>query len=44
MTLRHPMKLSVSLHQKHKKFFDEKFSYDIIRLLIAEVSTDKNSF
>lgn len=38
MTLHRPMKVFLSIHQKHKKFFDDKFSYDIIKLMIAEVS------
>lgn len=36
-----PTKVYVSLHQKHKKFFDDKFSYDTIRLLLAEIDTSK---
>ncbi len=39
--LKEPTKAFISLHQKHKKFFDDKFSYDIIRLMIAEVDTSK---
>ena len=39
-----PTKAFVTIYQKHKKFFDDKFSYDVLRILIAEVSTNKNSF
>ena len=29
------VKAHISIHQKHKKFFDDKFSYDIIRILVG---------
>ena len=44
LSLSKPGKVYATIHQKHKKFFDDKFTYDIIRILIAEVSTSKNSF
>lgn len=28
-------KAFISLHQKHKKFFDENYAYNVIRLMIA---------
>jgi hypothetical protein len=42
--MKKPGKVYLSIHQKHKKFYDDKFAYDIIRILVAEVSTSKNSF
>lgn len=38
-----PVKAYFSIHQKHKKFFDDKFSYDIIRILVAEVEAVEGS-
>jgi hypothetical protein len=35
------MKTVISVHQKHKKFFDENFTYSVLRLLVAEVDTNK---
>jgi len=44
ISINKPGKIYATIHQKHKKFFDHKFSYDIIRILIAEVSTSKGGF
>jgi hypothetical protein len=37
LSLQKPGKVFATIHQKHKKFFDDKFAYDIVRILIAEV-------
>ena len=37
MRVGEPMRVTVSVHQKHKKFFDEKFKYGMIKVLLAEV-------
>jgi calpain-15 len=44
LTASKPTKIYATIHQKHKKFFDQTFSYDIIRILVAEVSTNGGSF
>lgn len=31
------------MHQKHKKFYDQNFSYDILRLMVVEVDSNKQS-
>lgn len=31
------MKVFVTIHQKHRKFFDENYAYYVMRLLVAEV-------
>lgn len=31
------MRATVSVHQKHKKFFDDKFKYGMIKVLLAQV-------
>ena len=44
LSMKKPGKIYATIHQKHKKFFDDNFTYDIIKILIAEVSTNKNTF
>ena len=44
LSMKKPGKIYATIHQKHKKFFDDNFSYDIIRILIAEVNTSKDGF
>ena len=31
------MKATITVHQKHKKFFDERFKYGMIKILLAQV-------
>jgi hypothetical protein len=37
-------KAFINLHQRHKKFFDEKFSYNVLRLLVAEVEVGEGGW
>lgn len=37
-------KAFINLHQKHKKFFDENFSYNLLRLLVAEVEVGQGGW
>lgn len=39
-----PTKAFINLHQKHKKFFDENFSYKVLRLLVAEVEVGEGGW
>ena len=36
-SIKQPTTAHCSIHQKHQKFFDEKYSYEILRLLVGRV-------
>lgn len=39
-----PTKVFITIHQKHKKFFDDNFAYKVLRLLIGEVETGQEGW
>lgn len=37
LKLKNDGQINVTMHQKHKKFFDDKFKYQMLRIMLAKI-------